>query len=1139
MKYFTKISLMVFAFLVIPFLLTAQVNQEVTVGVDGDYPTLSDFIAELDTLGMGGNTTVSIISDIVEPGTVEIHQWFELFGTGYYLTIKPANGSWTIQSEVDSGAVIILYCVSRVIIDGEANVGERNLTIENTATGGTNTVVWIASDSPVQECSDITIKNTNFIGANTPQSNTETAGILQSLVPYNAPFNINLNGFSEYIIIQNNHIKRANYGVLINGIPSPGMTAEGIQILGNEIGSENEDEYIRYKGIKVFGTPFVKINDNHIYNIKRSEGAVNIIGLELSMYSYGGQVMRNRIHGLENASPDGGGAYGIDLPIPSSMDTIRIFNNSIYDIRTTNFSSTSYHQNPFGIRILGTSKLKLWHNSVNLYGSQVNVGSEGTLSAAIAFIAPIYYLMDMKNNVFSNTLEGLEGTRSYAIWAWAFSETIDTLFTSVNCNDYYAGGPYGILGNIGAPVDPDNNACDPINNKYTIEEWRAYTLQDTNSLSVFPEFFANDNLEPMIASPLIGAGIYFEEVPEDIRGFVRNNPPTIGAYESVGGITLLSPENLAQKITITPQFTWELAQGYNLYNLQVATDEEFEEIVLEQYENNGNTFQTPIQTPLFSTSSSPFFWRVQAVSPSGNVSEWSAVWSFTTEIWPRVENTGSFSTIVVPYNIPAMIGNRPMSNGDAIGVFFQPVPGEWQCAGIGIWNGQNVGITVWGDDPDTPVKDGFDIGEEYTFLVWDAVEANTVFAYVTYSMGPEEFEEGGFSMLASLNTNQSDVLNINLGLGWNCVSSYITPEDDDVEVMLASIVNNVKLMKNSTGQMYVPEYNINTIGNWDINSAYLINMINADILTISGTKITPELSPVSLNNGWNLSAYLRDNEMSVVTALASITPSLVLAKNSAGGIYSPAFGINTLGNMFPTQGYYFYMNSAAQLTYPANSSMKSNFDATTPSAKYLVPAFNNTGNDATLLLSIENNDGNEIGVYNQNNELVGSGAVYNGIAAITIWGDDESSSIIDGAQTDENLIVKILNTANNTTDVISLTSIKDITSNTENQGLIYKSNAIYSAKAVLGNDANNTLTISNSPNPVESNTKFEFNLIEDGNTLINIYNVNGELVASIANNYNAGMHNINFDASNLANGIYNVVLLSGNQSVSSLMIVGK
>jgi len=1137
MKYLTRISLVVLAFLVIPYLLTAQLNDEVTVGETGDYPTLTAFTEALNEEGLQGNTTVSIISDIIEPGQVTISQWEEFNGTGYYLTIKPANGSWTIEASVDSGAVIKLNYVSRVIIDGEYNTGERNLTITNTANGGTNTVVWIASNSPVQECSDITIKNTVIIGANTPQSNTETAGILQSCIPYNAPFNINVNGFSEYIIIQNNHIKRANYGVLINGIPSPGMTAEGIQIIGNEIGSENEDEYIRYKGIKVFGTPFVKINDNHIYNIKRSEGAVNICGLELSMYSYGGQVMRNRIHGLENASPLGFGAYGIDLPIPSGVDTIRIFNNAIYDIRTTNFSSTSYHQNPFGIRILGTYKLKLWHNSVHLYGSQVDVGTTGTLSAAIAFIAPIYYELDMRNNVFSNTLEGTEGSRSYAIWAWAFPETIDTLFTSINYNDYYAGGTYGILGNIGAPEDATNNACDPINNKYTLEEWQAATLQDSNSLAVNPEFIANDNLEPMITSPLVSAGIYFEEVPEDIRGFVRNDPPTIGAYESTGGITLLTPENLAEDITITPLFSWELVQGYNLYNIQVATDEEFENIVLEQYEIEGNSFQTPYQTPLVSFD--PFFWRIQAVSESGSMSEWSEVWSFTTLLWEIVENTGSSATIVVPATIPAMIGNRQMSNGDIIGVFYQTEPDNWQCSGLGVWNGQNVSITVWGDNPDTPIKDGFADGEVFTYFVWDAVESNTVLAVATYQLGPDEFEDSGFSMLASLYAMLGDEQNFNLAAGWNCISSYIIPDDDDVEVMLASIVDNVRIMKNATGDMYVPAYNVNTIGNWDMFTAYLINMINTDVLTISGTKIVPEATPINLNFGWNLSAYFRDNEMSVITAVESIVSSLVLAKNNAGGIYSPIFGINTLGNMIPTQGYYFYLNAAAELTYPANSARKSLTTETTPIAKNLVPSFNNTGNNSTLLLSIENNDGNEIGVYNQNNVLVGSGAVHNSIAAITIWGDNETSSIIDGAIANETLIVKLLNISNNSTDNLSLINIQDITTEQEHKGLFYKSDAIYFAKAALGDNSNNCLSISNSPNPVENMTSFEFNLIEEGNAKINIYNTTGELVASFEDNYTAGMHNFYFDARNLTNGVYNVILCSGNQQVMTLMVVGK
>ena len=162
MKYLTKISLMVFVFSVIPLLLTAQLNDEVTVGETGDYPTLTAFTEALNEEGLQGNTTVSIISNIIEPGTVTISQWEEINGTGYYLTIKPANGSWTIEASVDSGAVIKLNCVSRVIIDGEYNTGERNLTVTNTANGGTNTVIWIASSSPVQELVIFTIKNTSL-----------------------------------------------------------------------------------------------------------------------------------------------------------------------------------------------------------------------------------------------------------------------------------------------------------------------------------------------------------------------------------------------------------------------------------------------------------------------------------------------------------------------------------------------------------------------------------------------------------------------------------------------------------------------------------------------------------------------------------------------------------------------------------------------------------------------------------------------------------------------------------------------------------------------------------------------------------------------------------------------------------------
>ena len=281
--------------------------------------------------------------------------------------------------------------------------------------------------------------------------------------------------------------------------------------------------------------------------------------------------------------------------------------------------------------------------------------------------------------------------------------------------------------------------------------------------------------------------------------------------------------------------------------------------------------------------------------------------------------------------------------------------------------------------------------------------------------------------------------------------------------------------------------------------------------------------------------------MSAITALSSISSSLVLAKNNAGGIYSPVFGINTLGNMQPGQGYYFYMNTAAILIYPANSAQKAVAgNDVTPLAKYNIPTIKNTGKNATFLISIENNEGNEIGVYNLNNELIGSGAVYNGLAAITIWGDDESTQNIDGAKDNEYLNVKLYNTNNNTSKEISLTQIKEITNNSEQSDLFYRTNAIFVAKASANDEAGFAMSIKNIPNPVESNVIFEFSLTDEANAEIQIYTSTGELVAKLGNEtYSAGMHRVSFDASNLANGMYNIVLSSGTKKVSSFMIVGK
>ncbi len=385
-------------------------------------------------------------------------------------------------------------------------------------------------------------------------------------------------------------------------------------------------------------------------------------------------------------------------------------------------------------------------------------------------------------------------------------------------------------------------------------------------------------------------------------------------------------------------------------------------------------------------------------------------------------------------------------------------------------------------------------------------------------------------------------IDIDLATGWNLISSNVMPPDLSINSIFSYISTSVNIMKNLFGDMYVPAFGINSIVFWNMQQGYALNAMNNTILNIEGDIIIPQYYPIDMLYGWNLTAYLRDNPMSPTNALASLGTSLVLAKNNAGGLYVPSQGINTIGNMETGQGYYMYLNSASVLTYPSNSSRKlAVLSSLTPLPVNLIPRFKNTGNNATLLLDIEKNDGNEIGIFNLNGELIGAGAVHNGIAAVTVWGDDLLTSDIEGAEAGELLSVKLLNTKNNKLSELSMLNLRDLTLETDLNNMLYKENAIYSAKAIAQADEIADFKIECIPNPSSANTVFQFQITEN-NTLaeIEVYTIQGELVARMGNNiYTSGTHRVNYDVSNLANGVYNVVLRSGTERISTMMVIEK
>lgn len=176
----------------------------------------------------------------------------------------------------------------------------------------------------------------------------------------------------------------------------------------------------------------------------------------------------------------------------------------------------------------------------------------------------------------------------------------------------------------------------------------------------------------------------------------------------------------------------------------------------------------------------------------------------------------------------------------------------------------------------------------------------------------------GYGEQIEFTTKKADTMFIALTSGWNIISSNITPQEpDSLQYVTADIIYNLVIAKNNTGNTFIPSYDINDIGKWDVTQGYQVYMSNADTLVITGLSAIPSESQIILNEGWNMIAYLRNTEIDCETAFASLAEgNLIIVKDNEGRVYIPSYGINTIGNLIPGQGYQIYVLNADVLVYP-------------------------------------------------------------------------------------------------------------------------------------------------------------------------------------------------------------------------------
>ena len=150
--------------------------------------------------------------------------------------------------------------------------------------------------------------------------------------------------------------------------------------------------------------------------------------------------------------------------------------------------------------------------------------------------------------------------------------------------------------------------------------------------------------------------------------------------------------------------------------------------------------------------------------------------------------------------------------------------------------------------------------------------------------------------------------------GWSLFSTYIIPENNNLDSIFSNIINDVVIIKDDNGNAYWPEYDLDLIGSLTIGKSYFIKMNNPHNLVISGSQIDCD-TEISLNNGWNGIGYLNPSTSSIENQFESIIDNVIIIKDDNGNVYWPLYSVNSINTLNPGKGYQIKVSSDLNFNY--------------------------------------------------------------------------------------------------------------------------------------------------------------------------------------------------------------------------------
>jgi hypothetical protein len=223
--------------------------------------------------------------------------------------------------------------------------------------------------------------------------------------------------------------------------------------------------------------------------------------------------------------------------------------------------------------------------------------------------------------------------------------------------------------------------------------------------------------------------------------------------------------------------------------------------------------------------------------------------------------------------------------------------------------------------------------------------------------------------------------------------------------------------------------------------------------------------------------------------------------------------------MLPGQGYQIDLTSPATFTYPANGPAQTAKLEVLPGTQYT--GLVNTGSNMTV--GIPESawadmplTGDEVGIFNANGELIGSGVYSGTMMAVTVWGDDQITPAQECISTGQSFTFRLWNHITGEEQVLTVASWL------EGEG-VYTDNGISVVEkfATTVPVTDSWILYQNTPNPFRESTEIRFYLPESGHVTLEVFNALGERTEVLLSGHmDSGLHSLIMTGENYVSGVY-------------------